>query len=105
MGWESFGVVRFDIGPLLQGQTRIAKLKSAHNLLIIGCTGLGWQINLQEIMGWESFYVVRFDLGPLLQGQTRIAKSKVLINQFFLVLEVSNVKASDRKSCARNLLM
>ena len=27
MGWESFGVVSFDLGPLLQGQTRIAKLK------------------------------------------------------------------------------
>ena len=74
MGWESFGVVRFDLGPLLQGQTRIAKLKSAHNTLIIGRTGLGWQTNLQEIMGRESFYVVRFDLGPLLQGQTRIPK-------------------------------
>ena len=24
MGWESFGVVRFDLGPLLQGQTSIA---------------------------------------------------------------------------------
>ena len=42
MGWESFGVVRFDLGPLLQGQTMIAKLKSAYNLLIIGHTGLGW---------------------------------------------------------------
>ena len=66
MGWESFGVVRFDLGPLLQGQTRIAKLKSARNSLIIGRTGLGWQTNLQEIMGRESFCVVRFDLGPLL---------------------------------------
>ena len=27
MGWESSGVVRFDLGPLLQGQTRIAKIK------------------------------------------------------------------------------
>ena len=27
MGWESFGVVGFDLGPLLQGQTGIAKLK------------------------------------------------------------------------------
>ena len=27
MGWESFGVAIFDLGPLLQGQTRIAKLK------------------------------------------------------------------------------
>ena len=42
MGWESFGVDRFDLGPLLQGQTRIAKLKSAYNSLIIGPRGLGW---------------------------------------------------------------
>ena len=56
-------------------------------------------------MGWESFDVVRFDLGPLLPGQMRIAKSKVLINHFFLVLEVCNVKPSCRKSWAGNLLM
>ena len=42
MGWESFGVVGFDLGPLLQGQTSIAQLKSAYNSLIIGPTGLGW---------------------------------------------------------------
>ena len=42
MGWESFGVVRFDLGPLLQGQTRIAKLKTAYNSLIIGPRSLGW---------------------------------------------------------------
>ena len=42
MRWESSGVVGFDLGPLLQGQTRIAKLKSAYNLLIIGSRGLGW---------------------------------------------------------------
>ena len=29
------GVVRFDLGPLLQGQTRIPKLKSVNNSLII----------------------------------------------------------------------
>ena len=33
---NSSDVVRFDLGPLLQGQTRIAKLKSAYNSLIIG---------------------------------------------------------------------
>ena len=42
MGWESSGVVGFDLGPLLQGQTRITKGKSAYNLLIIGPRGLGW---------------------------------------------------------------
>ena len=42
MGWESFGVVGFNLGPLLQGQTKIAKLKSAYNSLIIGSRSLGW---------------------------------------------------------------
>ena len=39
MGWESSGVVGFDLGPLVQGQMRIAKLKSAYNSLIIGPRG------------------------------------------------------------------
>ena len=42
MGWESFDVVRFDLVPLLQGQTRIAILKSTYNLLIFDARGLGW---------------------------------------------------------------
>ena len=41
MGWDSSGVVGFDLGPL-QGQTGIAKGKSAYNLLVIGPRGLGW---------------------------------------------------------------
>ena len=43
MSWEFFGVVGFHLGPLLQGQMRIAKLKSA---LIIGPRGLEWKTNL-----------------------------------------------------------
>ena len=46
MGWEYFDVVIFDLGPLLQGRTRMAKLKSAYNSLIIGPRGLGCQTNL-----------------------------------------------------------
>ena len=42
MSCESFGVVEFNFGPLFQGQTRIAKVKSAYNSLIIGPRGLGW---------------------------------------------------------------
>ena len=42
MGWESSGMVGFDLGPLLQGQMRTAKLKRAYNSLIIGPRGLGW---------------------------------------------------------------
>ena len=36
--WESLDVVRFDLGPFLQGQTRKANLtdlKSAYNLLLV----------------------------------------------------------------------
>ena len=43
-------MVRFDLGPLLQGQMRIAKVKSAYNLLVISPRGLQCEINLQEIM-------------------------------------------------------
>ena len=38
-------------GPLLQGQTRIAKLKSAYNSLIIDPRGLQCETNSYKILG------------------------------------------------------
>ena len=46
MGCESSNVVGFDLRPLLQGQTRIGKLKRASNSLIIGPRGLQCETNL-----------------------------------------------------------
>ena len=46
MNWKSSGMVGFDLEPLLQGQMRIAKLKSAYSSLIIDPRGLGWESNL-----------------------------------------------------------
>ena len=46
MDQESSDVVRFDLGPLLQGQMRTAKFKSANNSLIIGPEVLGCEIDL-----------------------------------------------------------
>ena len=46
MGKESSDVVRYDLGPLVQGQMRIAKLKNAYNSLIIGPRGLQCETNL-----------------------------------------------------------
>ena len=46
MGWESSDMVRFDLRPLLQGQMRIAQLKSDYNSLIIGPRGLQCETNL-----------------------------------------------------------
>ena len=68
MDWESFGVVGFDLGPLLQGQTRIAKLKSAYNSLIIGPRNLGGKPTYRK--SWAGILLVWSDLtfGPLLLG-------------------------------------
>ena len=46
MAWESSGVVAFDLGPLLQGQMRIEKLKGGYNSLIIGRRVLQCETNL-----------------------------------------------------------
>ena len=43
-------MVGFDLGPLLQGQTRTAKLKSAYNSLIIGPRGFGDTICIGSLM-------------------------------------------------------
>ena len=54
MGWESSGVVGFDLGSLLQGQMRIAKTESAYNSLIIGPRGFGalplWWIQFASVL-------------------------------------------------------
>ena len=84
MGCKSSDVVRFDLGPLLQGHIRIAKLKSAYCSLIIGPRCLQCKSNLWEIIGYKSSDVVRFDLEPLLQGQTRIAKHKSVYNSLII---------------------
>ena len=42
MGCESVDMVRFDLGTLLQGQMRIAKIERAYNSLIIGDRGNHW---------------------------------------------------------------
>ena len=89
-------MVTFDLQPLLQGQTRTAKLKSAHNLLIIDPRGCNYhrnsETNLLEIMGWEFSDVMRFDLGPLLQGQTRTAKLKNALS--YKMLQESPISVS-----------
>ena len=61
MGWEFFCVVGFDLGPLFQGQTRIAKLKKCLWLTYYWSERFG-MVNHPKFFGWESFGMVRFDL-------------------------------------------
>ena len=64
--WAGNLVVWLDLtlGPLIQGQTRIAKLKSAYNLLIIGPTSWGGKPTYRK--SWAGNLVVWLDLtlGP-----------------------------------------
>ena len=60
MGWEYFSVVRFDLGPLLQGQTTIAKFKSADNWLIFGPRGLQYETWLWRVVFSVDRYLHRF---------------------------------------------
>ena len=46
MGYKSFDVIGFDLGPLLQGQVRLTKLESGYNSLITGTRGLQCVTNL-----------------------------------------------------------
>ena len=100
MGWESFDVI-FDLGPLLQGQMRIAKLK-----VLITCLLLvlevwhgkptyrkSWAGNIEWSTLDASFKVKR--------GYPNL---KVLITCLLLVLEVCKVKPTYRK-WPRNLLI
>ena len=80
MGWESFGVVGFDLGPLLQGQTSIANLK-----VLITCL-----LSVLEVWDGKPNYRkswagnLSIDLGPLLQGQMRIAQLKSACNSLII---------------------
>ena len=86
MFWESSGVVGFDLGPLLEGQMRTAKLKSAYNSLIIGPRGFG-ALSLR----WIQFAsVLRCARSSLYSGMDMVAFSVSIKTprQTTLVLEV-----------------
>ena len=79
MGWESFGLVGFDLGPLLQGQSGEPNLKVLIARLLLVLEVWDGKPTYRKSCR-ESFGVVGFDLEPLLQGQTRITKVKIAYN-------------------------
>ena len=64
MDWESSGVVGFDLGPLLQGQTRITNLKMLITRLLL--VQEVWDGKPAYIKSWTGNLVVWSDLtlGP-----------------------------------------
>ena len=67
MSWESFGLVGFDLRPLIQGQTRIARLKSAYNWLIIGPRGWDGKPTYRKSWAWNLVVWSELILGPSFQ--------------------------------------
>ena len=104
---ESSDVVRFDLGPLLQGQTRIAELKSAYNWLIIDPRLEVWDGKPTYRKSWAGNLLAWLDLtlGPSFKVKRGQPNLKVLITCLLLVLEVWDGKPAYRKSLAGNLLV
>ena len=84
MGCESIGVVGFDLGPLLQGQTKIPNLKVPINRLLLVLEV--WDGKPSYRKSWAGNLLVWSDLtfGPLLQGQIRTAKLKSSYNSLII---------------------
>ena len=88
MGWESFGVVGFDLGPLLQGQTRIANLKVLITRLVLVLEV--WDGKPTYRKSWAGNHLVWSDLtlDPSFKVRRAQPNLNVLIARLLLVLEV-----------------
>ena len=105
MGWESFGVVGFDLWFLLKGQTRIAKPKTliTHLLLVLEV----WDGEPVYRKSWAGNLLMWSDL--TLDSSFKVKRGypnlKVLIPRLLLVVQVWDGKPTYRKSWAGNLLV
>ena len=74
MGWQSFYVVRFDLGPLLQGQMRIAQCESAYKSFIIGPPMYWLSDALGLVYPWHNinlYYRTQSTIRPILTAQVQ----------------------------------
>ena len=95
MGWESFDVVRFDLGPHFQGHVRIAKLKVLITHLLL----------VQEVWDGKPTYIKSWTGNLLVWSDLAVGPSFKAITCLLLVLEVCNVKPTCSILWAGNLLM
>ena len=102
MGWESFGVVRFNLWTPLQGQIRTAKLKSAYNSLIIGLKFAGYVPHYKILTGNIFGLILK---NKMAATGVSLPLMKRVILPLLLVLEVWDGKPTCRKSWAGNLLV
>ena len=104
MGWEYFSVVGFDLGCLLQGQTRISKPKVLITCLLLVLEVCKVKPTCRKSWAGNLLMCSDLTLGPSFKVKRGYPNLEVLIARLLLVLEVFNVKPTYRKSLARNLL-
>ena len=94
---KSSDVFRFDLGRLLQGQMRIARLRVliTHLLLVLEVCNV--KSNCRKSCTRNLLMLLRFDLGPLLQGQMKIAKLKNAYKS--LIIKKNAVYLQNHASC------
>ena len=105
MSWESFDVVRFDLGPpfkVIRGEPNLKVLITCLLLVLEVCN-----VKPPYRKSWagKSSDVVRFALSPsfkVKQGQPNL---EGFITRLLLILEVCNVKPTCRILWAGNILM
>ena len=105
MGWESSDVVRFDLGPLLQGQTRIPILKVLISLLLLVLDVCNVKPTYRK--SWAGNLVMWSDL--TLSTSFKVKRGQpnfnLIITRLLVILEACNVKPTCWISWAGNLLM
>ena len=106
MWCESSDVVRFDLGPLLQGQTRRAKVLITCLLSVLEVLEV-WDGKPTYRKSWVGNLFVWSDLtlGPSFKVKRGQANLKLLTTRLLLVLKVWDGKPTYRKSWPWNLLM
>ena len=100
MGWEYFSVVGFDLGPLLQGQTRISKPENVIACLLLVREVCKVKPTYRKSWARNLLMCSDFTLGPSFKVKRGYPSLEVLIAHLILVLEVCNVKPTYRKSWA-----
>ena len=105
MGWESSDVHRFDRRPLLQGQARIAKLKSACNSLLLVLEFCNVKPTCRKSWARNLLMWSHLALDPSFKVKRGQPNLKVLKTCLLLVQEIYNVKPTYKKSWVGNFLM
>ena len=100
-----FGDVKFDFGPLLQGQTRACQYKSAYISLIIGSRVSNVQLTFRKPYAANLLVMSDLTLDPSFKVKLWRVSIKVPLSCLLLVLEVCNVQSTFRKPYALHLLV